>query len=219
MDRQAFDLEIKLASSDAKTGIISGYASVFGLVDRAADIVQPGAFTKSLAMWKAKNQLPPMLWQHDPYTPIGVWTDLVEDEKGLKVTGQLILEVARASDARALIAGNAIKGLSIGYETQEYEIDSKGVRHLKQVDLWEISLVTFACLPEAQIDSIKSFDPRALENALRSEGNLSSAAAVKAVAIMKKHLRDGGAKPEPDPRDGYQEALMSLRQAKSALGG
>ena len=117
-----------------------------------------------------------------------------------------------------MIAAGAVKGLSIGYRTQDYEIDrTTGVRRLKKVDLWEISLVTFPMLPEAQISSVKSFDPRALEADLRRDANLSSAAAVKAIAVIKQHLRDGGAPSEPDSRDGVKDLLMSLRRAGTAL--
>lgn len=218
MDRLAFDLEIKLAEDGAAAGQISGYGSVFGLVDRGGDIVEPGAFKSSLGEWRKKNALPPMLWQHDPYTPIGVWTDLAEDEKGLKVSGQLVMDVPAAAQARALIQAGAVKGLSIGYRTKDYTIDrTTGVRHLKKVDLWEISLVTFPMLPEALVDGVKSLDPRALELALRRDCNLSSAAAVKAVAIVKQHLRDAGAPSEPDCRDGLKDVLMSLRKANEAL--
>lgn len=219
MDRLDFDLEIKLAGNDGTAaGTIDGYGSVFGLVDRGGDIVQPGAFKASLADWRKRKSLPPMLWQHDPWQPIGVWTDLVEDEKGLKVSGQLVLDVPAAAQARALIQAGAVKGLSIGYSTKDYEIDkTTGVRLLKKVDLWEISLVTFPMLPEATIDAVKSIDARALESELRRECNLSSASAVKAVAIMKKHLRDAGDPPEPDCRDGMKDVLMSLRRANEAL--
>jgi uncharacterized protein len=218
MDRLAFDLEVKLAGDGAAEGTVDGYGSVFGLLDRGGDVVMPGAFKASLAAWKKKKALPPMLWQHDPWAPIGVWTDAAEDEKGLKLTGQLVLDVPQAASARALIAAGAVKGLSIGYRTQDYEIDrTTGVRRLKKVDLWEISLVTFPMLPEALISGVKSINPRALEAELRQHCNLSGAAAVKAVAIVKQHLRDGGASPEPDPRDGLKDLLLSLRRAGSAL--
>jgi HK97 family phage prohead protease len=219
MDRMAFPLEVKLAGGEADAGTVEGYASVFGLLDRGGDIVMPGAFKASLADWKKRKALPPMLWQHDPYTPVGVWTDLVEDEKGLKVVGDLVLEVQQASDARALCIAGAVKGLSIGYRTIDYEIDrTTGVRKLKKLELWEVSLVTFAMLPEAQISGVKGeVDPRELERSLRSEAGLSSAAAVKAVAIFKKHLRDGGGQSEPDGREGNRSMLMSLRKAAEAL--
>jgi HK97 family phage prohead protease len=125
---------------------------MFNLLDRGGDIVLPGAFKASLADWRKRKAQPPMLWQHDPYTPVGVWTELAEDEKGLKVTGELILDVPQAAAARALCLAGAVKGLSIGYRTIDYEIDRKtGVRKLKKLELWEVSLVTFPMLPEAQI--------------------------------------------------------------------
>lgn len=217
MDRLAFDLEVKLAA-DAAEGTIEGYGSVFGLLDRGGDIVMPGAFKASLADWRKKKALPPMLWQHDPWQPIGVWTDATEDEKGLKLTGKLILDVGIAKEARALIGAGAVKGLSIGYKTKDYEIDrSTGARRLKKVDLWEISLVTFAMLPEAQVTSVKSVDDRALERAFRDEG-LSHREAKLAVSVVRKQqvLRDGG-QVEPTPRDGVKDVLMSLRKAAESL--
>ena len=217
MDRLSFDLDVKFADGDAD-GTIEGYGSVFGVLDRGGDIVMPGAFKASLADWRNKKSFPPILWQHNSRQPIGVPVELDEDEKGLKIKAKLILDVAAAKDARALIAAGAVKGLSIGYRTQDYEIDrTTGVRRLKKVDLWEISLVTFPMLPEAQISSVKSFDPRALEADLRRDANLSSAAAVKAIAVIKQHLRDGGAPSEPDSRDGVKDLLMSLRRAGTAL--
>ncbi|MCA3254939.1 HK97 family phage prohead protease [Bradyrhizobium sp.] len=218
--RLAFDCELKLAGGEAKEGTITGYGSVFGLLDRGGDIVEAGAFKASLAEWRRKKALPPMLWQHDPYTPVGVWTDVTEDEKGLKVTGELVMDLQQAKDARALIQAGAVKGLSIGYRTKDYEIDrTTGARRLKKVDLWEISLVTFAMLPEAQIANVKSsdFDPRALEAALKRDLGLSNATAVKAVAIVKQHLREGGGQSEHDPRDGAKDMLMSLRRLTESV--
>ena len=218
MDRLAFDLELKFAGEGSPAGQIEGYASVFGLVDRGGDVVLPGAFKASLSAWKKKKSLPPMLWQHDSWQPIGVWTDLVEDEKGLKAIGQLVMDVPAAAAARALMQAGAVKGLSIGYNTEDYEVDRQtGVRRLKKVDLWEISLVTFPMLPEAQVSGVKSIDARALESTFRREFNMSSANAVKAVAIVKQHLRDAGAPPEPDDRDGFKDLLMSLRKSTEIL--
>ncbi|SDC30721.1 hypothetical protein SAMN05444678_102258 [Sphingomonas sp. YR710] len=221
MDRLAFDCEIKLAGDGAAVGTIEGYGSVFGLMDRGGDIVEPGAFKASLADWRRRKAMPPMLWHHDPAMPVGVWTEVSEDDKGLKLKGQLVMDVPMAASARALIAAGAVKGLSIGFNTIEDKIDrATGVRHLKKVDLWEVSLVTFPMLPEAQISNVKQFDPlvlRAIEADLKSELNLSNASAVRAVAIFKKHLREGGGQPEHEPRDGAKDMLMSLRKAAEAL--
>lgn len=216
--RLSFDCEVKLAGDGTAAGTITGYGSVFGVLDRGGDIVHPGAFKASLSDWRRKKQLPPMLWQHDSWQPVGIWTDIEEDEKGLRLTGELILDVPQASAAHALVKAGAVRGLSIGYRTRKEDIDrATGVRHLKQVDLWEVSLVTFPMLPEAQISGVKDLDPRALESQLRRDLNLSSGAAVKAVAIVKQHLRDGGGQPEDDARDGVKDVLLSLRRAKMAL--
>lgn len=218
MDRQAFELELKLAAGDA-AGTIEGYGSIFGVIDRGGDIVAPGAFKASLADWRRKKAMPPMLWQHDSWSPIGIWDEITEDEKGLKVKGALVLEVPAAASARALVQAGAVKGLSIGYRTVESDIDRKtGVRTIKKAELWEISLVTFPMNTAAKITGVKSdLDPRALERALRAEGNFSSADAVKAVAIVKQHLRDGGDQPKQDARDGEKAVLMSLRRAAEQL--
>lgn len=213
-----FGCEFKFADGDDQAGRIEGYASVFGLLDRGGDIVMPGAFKKSLADWKRKKQLVPMLWHHDPHQPIGVWTDLVEDDKGLKVQGQLFMDVPKSSEVRAYIKGGAVGGLSIGYVTKDAEIDrATGARHLKQVDLWEISPVTFPMLPEARIGGVKTFDPNSLERALRDEAGLSHREAKAAISVFRQHLRDGG-KADEGPRDGKADVLMSLRRAAAALG-
>jgi HK97 family phage prohead protease len=216
MKHLAFPCEIKLATSgdDTAVGTVEGYGSVFGLLDRGGDIVDPGAFKASLADWRKKGATPPMLWQHDPYTPIGVWSDLAEDEKGLKVTGELIMEVPQAAVARALIKAGAVKGLSIGYETKDSLIDrATGARHLKKVDLWEISPVTFAMLPEAQISGVKAsdFDPGQWERAFRDEGLSIREAKAAVAAVRKQALRDAG-RSEPTARDGMADVLMSLRK-------
>lgn len=218
MDRTAWDIELKLAAGDG-AGTVEGYGSIFGNVDRGGDVVEAGAFKASLAEWRRKKALPPMLWQHDSWSPIGVWDEITDDGKGLKVKGSLVLEVPQAAAARALMQAGAVKGLSIGYRTIDFSIDrNTGVRTIKKAELWEISLVTFPMNADAAITGVKSeLDPRELERALRADLNLSSAMAVKAVAIVKQHLRDGGDPNQQEPRDGVKELLMSLRRAGTAL--
>ena len=131
--------------------LIEGYASLFGLADQGGDIVQPGAYTRSLERMTARGGTVKMLWQHDPAQPIGIWDDIREDERGLFVKGRLLPEVARAREAAALIGAGAIDGLSIGYRTIAAEKDSKGRRLLAELDLWEVSLVTFPMLREARV--------------------------------------------------------------------
>lgn len=215
----ACDVKLISAEDDAKVGQIEGYASVFNIMDRGGDIMLPGAFKRTLADWKKRKQLPPMLWQHDPHTPIGVWTDLVEDERGLRVVGEMIMDVPQATIARALVKAGAVRGLSIGYLSRDDEIDrATGARLLKHVDLWEISPVTFPMLPEAQIGGVKdTFDAQKWERAFRDEG-LSNREAKAAVAAARKLiLRDGGHSGS-DSRDEKTDLLLSLRRAAAAFG-
>ncbi|MEM9343443.1 MAG: HK97 family phage prohead protease [Pseudomonadota bacterium] len=131
--------------------VIEGYASVFGQTDRGGDIVQQGAYARSLKSLQADGRRVKMLWQHDPAEPIGVWDDVREDAKGLYVKGRLLAETARGREASVLIEAGAIDGLSIGYRTVKSQKDDKGRRVLADLELWEVSLVTFPMLPEARV--------------------------------------------------------------------
>ena len=131
--------------------VIEGYASLFGAVDRGGDIVEPGAYAASLKALAAAGRSVKMLWQHDPAEPIGIWDEVREDAKGLYVKGRLLTDVARAREAAALIGAGAIEGLSIGYRTLRASKDDNGRRRLKELELWEVSLVTFPMLPEARV--------------------------------------------------------------------
>ncbi|MEM7667626.1 MAG: HK97 family phage prohead protease [Pseudomonadota bacterium] len=132
-------------------GRIDGYASLFGEPDQQGDVVMPGAFRLSLDRLAAASRKVKFLWQHDPTTPIGVWNHVAEDEKGLVVSGEILTRVARGADALALMKAGAIDGLSIGYRTVKAEPNpATGGRNLHEIDLWEVSLVTFPMLPTAR---------------------------------------------------------------------
>jgi len=130
---------------------LAGYASLFGTPDRGGDVVMPGAYAASLAALAAEGRRVKMLWQHDPAQPIGIWDELREDGRGLWVKGRLLTEVARGREALALIASGAIDGLSIGYRTRRASRDGQGRRQLHDLELWEVSLVTFPMLPQARV--------------------------------------------------------------------
>ena len=135
-------------------GHFSGYASLFGETDLSRDIVMPGAFAKSIRARGPSGIR--MLFQHDPATPIGTWQEVREDGRGLFVRGRLMTEVARAREVLALMRAGAIDGLSIGFRTVKGQTDAKtGVRRLIEVDLWEISVVTFPMLPAARVSAVK----------------------------------------------------------------
>lgn len=133
--------------------VVEGYASLFGKRDQGGDAVQAGAYGASLKALAAQGRRVKMLWQHDPGQPIGVWEEVREDAKGLYVKGRILTEVERGREAAALLLAGAIDGLSIGYRTLRAERDAKGHRLLAEVDLWEVSLVTFPMLPEARVSA------------------------------------------------------------------
>ena len=135
-------------------GTVEGYASLFGEIDQARDMMLRGAFADSLRARPVRRV--PMLFQHDPAEPIGVWLELREDGKGLYARGRLIPEVARAKELYALIRAGAIDGLSIGFRTSKARVDPRTrVRALQAVDLWEISIVTFPLLAGARVHAVK----------------------------------------------------------------
>ena len=131
--------------------VIEGYASLFGQPDQGGDIVQPGAYAASLAALAAAGGKVKMLWQHDPAQPIGVWDAVAEDARGLRVKGRLLDITQKGREAAALIAAGALDGLSIGYRTRRAERDQKGQRLLTELELWEVSGVTFPMLPAARV--------------------------------------------------------------------
>ncbi|MEI9995699.1 MAG: HK97 family phage prohead protease [Rhizomicrobium sp.] len=146
-----------------------GYASLFHVADGAGDIVAPGAFARSL------RSRPParvrMLYQHFAHEPIGVWETIREDSRGLHVRGRLAVEVERAREVRELIAQGALDGLSIGFRTLRARRDAaRGTRLLQEIELWEISVVTFPLLQGSAVTGIgtKSGDAAGLKRAAQA---------------------------------------------------
>lgn len=145
------ELDVKAVADD---GTFTGYASVFGVKDQGRDIVMKGAFTKSLKSYPARKVK--LLYQHDPSDPIGVWTSFEEDDRGLKATGRIILETARGREVHALMKAGAVDGLSIGFRTVRDEMDRKqGARLLHEVELREVSIVTFPMNEDATVTAVK----------------------------------------------------------------
>ncbi|MDX1974459.1 MAG: HK97 family phage prohead protease [Rickettsiales bacterium] len=148
--RLGFNLHIKSLDN---TGRFAGYASVFDMVDSQRDMMLRGAF---MATVKNRVQDIKLLWQHQQDEPIGVFEAVFEDMHGLYVEGRLLLDVARAKEAYTLLKSGAISGMSIGYSPVRYRIDAEtGVRKLAEVDLWEISLVTFPANAAANVTVVK----------------------------------------------------------------
>ena len=150
-------LDIKQGKSTPQKGFIAGYASIFGHLDEQGDRVMKGAFKNSLTSIQKKSHWPKMLWQHNPKEPIGQWSRIIEDEKGLYVEGTLLLDVQKGQEAYAFLKEGIIDGLSIGYRVVEaHQSPHSNERLLTQVDLREVSLVTFAANEKATITEVKT---------------------------------------------------------------
>lgn len=184
---RSFALQIKAAGDD---GTVEGYGSVFGVRDNYDDVIAKGAFINSLKEHKAAGTMPAMLWQHDADKPIGVWTEMVEDEKGLRIKGQLAMETVKGKEAHALLKMGALNGLSIGFMSKEWAYDrDTEVRTLTAIDLWEVSLVTFPANEKARVTNVKSADematPKDAEKALRDAGFSKSDATAFVSRVMR----------------------------------
>ena len=200
-ETKAIAIDIKADSE----GRIAGYASRFNEPDLGGDVVQAGAFANSLDSGRKVK----MLWQHDPSMPVGVWDEMAEDSTGLMVRGRILDTVEKGREAKALIDAGAIDGMSIGYRTLDAGRGSEGERILKEVDLWEVSLVTFPMLQSARIDAIKAAEmtPREMERLLTRDAGLSRTVA--------HALMSGGVDAIKAMRDAGDDRLDELRDIMS----
>jgi len=160
-------LETKFTSLAPEMSIndnsVGGYAALFDRPDRGGDVIAPGAFAKSL------NQRPvtvKFLWQHNASEPIGIWDKISEDARGLQVQGRLLPTIQRGAEARALLQAGALDGLSIGFRTVRAE-RSGSHRVLTEIELWEISLVTFPMADGARLAPDARPEEEALASAIR----------------------------------------------------
>jgi len=164
MDTKRKTFEFELKAIDEEEGTFTGYASTFSDVpDSYGDIVDPGAFKKTL---KAQKGRIVCLFNHSIMEPIGKPTELVEDERGLLIKAKLSLGVQRARETLSLMKDGVITQMSIGYETIKQTYDG-GIRHLKELRLYDVSPVVFAANPEAVIIGVKEMKPYPNEHACR----------------------------------------------------
>lgn len=202
------------------SGEFKGYGSVFGEMDTYRDIIVKGAFKKSLKALKASKRPLPALWQHKYDEPIGLYPVVEEDEKGLYVEGRLLIhDVARAREAHALMKAGIVSGLSIGYYVMDDSWNEKErIRTLKEVDLVEVSPVTFPANDSARVGAVKMKLAHGaypslpeFEGILREAGFSKSQATVIANRGLK-HLLDRG-EPEPDGTE-LGDFVASLKSIK-----
>jgi HK97 family phage prohead protease len=163
--------------SVADSGVVTGLASVFGNVDSYGERVVRGAFARSIQRHTAEGTMPKFLWQHDAAELAGRWIGMAEDEIGLRVTGQLNLATSRGRDIHAHVKHGDVDGLSIGYREVRARANGE-VRDLLEIDLKEISIVTFPANRAARLTGVKAESAADIERILR-EGGLPRAYAAK----------------------------------------
>ncbi|QWL58216.1 HK97 family phage prohead protease [Aeromonas jandaei] len=151
-------LRVKLNSfSESEEGVFEAYGNVKWVVDSYREVAVDGAFKKSIARHKSEGTMPKMLWNHNPDIVIGKWIDMEEDEIGLKVKGQLALNTQKGRETYELLKMGALDSLSIGFTAPKESYGAKdNVTYLEEIDLYEVSVVTFPANKESIVTSIKS---------------------------------------------------------------
>lgn len=231
MDRLRLDFEFKFASG-AKPGTFSGYGAVFGNIDSYGDVIEKSAFKETLREWESKGKWPPMLLQHGggmfgggaaDGIPVGAWTSMEENSKGLKVEG--FVDPIDTDEGKKIYAGlknGGLEGLSIGFEVREFIAGTKPGeprRRLTNIDLWELSIVTFPANDKALVGNVKAMidELKTLsdaENFLREAGGpwWSKKAATDFVSKLVKIARR-----EAGDDQGVKGLLESLRDVRRLI--
>ena len=160
MEKGNISKNFSMKSVGAENTIISGYASVFNIVDSQNDIVQKGAFEDT------QPENIKLLWQHNTLKPIGIIKSLYEDDYGLKIEAEINNRILLGKETTELVRQKAIDGLSIGFCAKDFEYDNQGVRLLKKVDLMEISVVTFPANRNAGIINVKKLTEHPINRSL-----------------------------------------------------
>lgn len=212
----AFEFKLSKAESHGETGFIEGYASTFGNVDLGLDVVDRGAFSKTI---KDKNGVFPILIDHDPGRPFGWNLNAMEDDYGLRVKGEVNL-ITEEQKNRYQLAKRALElgtksGLSIGYSTikSEPDPDQPQVRHLKELKLWEYSHVTFPMNTQASVTGAKFQDIVALFDRLQN-GGYDLSVLTSALAKAGVDLSDPQAanlETDPEILQSVDKLILSMR--------
>ena len=188
------DLECEYKEIETEEdGSFEGYASVFNNKDLGNDVIKAGAFSESIRGKKAKSIK--LLYQHKTDEPIGVVDSLEEDSKGLKIKGRLAMGTQKGREVYELMKMGALDSMSIGYKLSPdgYKYDDKRKKRvIKQVDLMEVSMVTFPMNPKAKITKVKlqEMDVRELERYLCEVGMSNSVAKTSASILHKSFNKE-----------------------------
>tara|TARA_R110000851_G_scaffold312144_2_gene472627 strand:+ start:130 stop:963 length:834 start_codon:yes stop_codon:yes gene_type:complete len=219
---QFLDIKAEISAvdeEDEEYGVFEGYGSIFNNTDLGNDVIVNGAFTKSIKKTGAKGVK--LLYQHKTDMPIGVYESIEEDEKGLKVRGRLAMKTQAGRETYELMKMGALDGLSIGFRTspkgQSYDPKTR-VRKINEVELMEISVVTFPMNPKAKVQKVKGqeLSIREWENGLRDAFSLSRSEAKMAAKAVQDAFtqRDAEEKVNPDV-----ESIKNLTQKLKTLLG
>ena len=175
---------------DEEQGIFSGYASVCGNVDSGGDIMEPGAFTKTIAEGWERVKI--LALHNDYWLPIGRPLELREDSNGLFLKAK-ISDTSMGRDIKVLLKDGVLNELSIGYDPVVFDYDETGIRHLREVKLWEVSIVTWAMNPEAVITDYKADDAAGRAMAMAKEAATDIKAGRKISSARLKSLKEASA--------------------------
>lgn len=152
MEHEFKKMRFKMDAYNEEEGIFSGYGAVFENIDSGGDIIEPGAFTKTLA--EGWERVKVLALHNDCWLPIGRPVELREEPNGLFISGK-ISDTTMGRDVKVLLKDGVLNELSIGYDPIIFDYDENGIRHLREIKLWEVSVVTWAMNPEAVITSYK----------------------------------------------------------------
>lgn len=166
------NISFEIKAFDDETREFEAYASTFGNTDLVNDVIEKGAFRKTVSQAKKTGKYPKLLYQHNSTKLVGVIKSMKEDDAGLLIKGDFI-DTTVGRDTYVEVKSGAIGDMSIGFYAKQYEIDEeKGLRTIKEIDLFEVSFVTFPANPEANVLAVKSEikTKRDLEKLLRDVG-------------------------------------------------
>ena len=213
LERKAFKFNLESADD---SGEFTGHAAVFGNRDSGGDIIEKGAFVRTIQEDFERIKI---LSQHnDCDLPVGKPLELREDEKGLFIRGK-ISDTQKGRDIKTLMKDGVLNELSIGYEAVEFEVDSDSVRRLKEVKLWEISVVTWAMNEQARIDDVKALAENLKLEIKSGKITNSRLAALKPFIAVVRELADILAPfLEPPPPAPLEEPPLqnNIKQSKKS---
>lgn len=175
--------EIKADHEDDDFVFIKGIASSFGNTDRTGDIIEPGAFKKTIKLMKSGERKVAFLNQHRMDQPIGVVDTLKEVGLTMVFEGRLARENSIVKDMLPLLKMGALHSVSIGFNIVESEMDEDGIRTIKEVDLWELSIVTIPANEKAKITSVKNDE----ENPVDKDEKIIDAEKAESIGTKKEY--------------------------------